>query len=447
MVDDFNAQPGPRSSSTTSSTSRWTASPCWRSSAATRRTWWGCGSTTSRPSPRPAALVPLDERMAQSGLKRDYYVENYLKLGEYGGHIYALPTSPATVALFYNKEHFRSKAKELRAAGLDPDRPPATHRGTRPLRGRAQRVQPRRHAGGHGLPAHRSRAGGTRPGGTTSAAALFDANAGRITADDEGNVKGLPVDQAHTPRRYGRRASSSQFRQGSARSTRRTTPSSTAGLDGDPGRVVPQLRPAPPAAHGVRRGAVPVRPRACRGRVSCLEADVIAIPAGAGTPRRRGSSSTGCRRRGCAILCRLQGKHMPVRELRRSSSPGPSATGAEVFETWPPRRTRSYAAHFVRAGIPGRDEHGLRARLELAGAGRAAGGPGGRGPPGQDRGSSAARRSSRTLGRRPPADPDASYDQHIERAHARRRWPDRRSPMNGRFRRQAGRATPSSCPG
>jgi len=72
------------------------------------------------------ALMPLEGLMKESGLTRDFYIENYLKLGEFEGHVWALPTAVMTMALFYNKEHFRSKAAELRAAGLDPDRVPQT---------------------------------------------------------------------------------------------------------------------------------------------------------------------------------------------------------------------------------------------------------------------------------------------------------------------------------
>lgn len=72
------------------------------------------------------ALLPLDEMMAASNLTPDHYVPNYLKLCQYEGQTYALPSTPATVALYYNKDIFARKADELRAAGLDPDRPPET---------------------------------------------------------------------------------------------------------------------------------------------------------------------------------------------------------------------------------------------------------------------------------------------------------------------------------
>jgi ABC-type glycerol-3-phosphate transport system substrate-binding protein len=42
----------------------------------------------------------------------------------YNGKLYGMPSTPGGVALHYNKRIFRDKAKELRAAGLDPTRAP-----------------------------------------------------------------------------------------------------------------------------------------------------------------------------------------------------------------------------------------------------------------------------------------------------------------------------------
>lgn len=44
----------------------------------------------------------------------------------YGGKVYGIPIGSDDRVLYYNREVFRRKAKELRAAGLDPDRPPRT---------------------------------------------------------------------------------------------------------------------------------------------------------------------------------------------------------------------------------------------------------------------------------------------------------------------------------
>lgn len=63
------------------------------------------------------ALLPLDRRLADSGLVSADYIPVLWDLCRHRGHQWALPLTPATLALHWNKEHFRE-------AGLDPDRPP-----------------------------------------------------------------------------------------------------------------------------------------------------------------------------------------------------------------------------------------------------------------------------------------------------------------------------------
>jgi len=70
------------------------------------------------------ALLDLEEFMASTGLDKERYIPNYLNLGTYNDRVYALPTTPSSVGLYYNKEHFREEADALRAAGLDPNRAP-----------------------------------------------------------------------------------------------------------------------------------------------------------------------------------------------------------------------------------------------------------------------------------------------------------------------------------
>lgn len=65
------------------------------------------------------AILPLDAYCARAGITRSHYIPAYWDIGVYRGHVYALPTTPASTALHYNKAMFR-------AAGLDPDRPPRT---------------------------------------------------------------------------------------------------------------------------------------------------------------------------------------------------------------------------------------------------------------------------------------------------------------------------------
>ncbi|HEY7088050.1 MAG TPA: ABC transporter substrate-binding protein [Tepidisphaeraceae bacterium] len=73
------------------------------------------------------ALEPLDDWAKAAGITRGDYLKPVFYDGcSYNGHLYGLPSTPGGVALHYNKKIFRDKAKELRAAGLDPDRPPRT---------------------------------------------------------------------------------------------------------------------------------------------------------------------------------------------------------------------------------------------------------------------------------------------------------------------------------
>ncbi len=65
------------------------------------------------------ALTPLDDRLRQAGLGRDAFIPCYWDMLEHRGRIWALPTTPASVALHYNKRLFRE-------ARLDPERPPRT---------------------------------------------------------------------------------------------------------------------------------------------------------------------------------------------------------------------------------------------------------------------------------------------------------------------------------
>jgi multiple sugar transport system substrate-binding protein len=69
------------------------------------------------------ALTPLDELMLQRGISATEFAARfeaaYADAMQYDGHIYAVIATPASLALHWNKAAFR-------AAGLDPDRPPAS---------------------------------------------------------------------------------------------------------------------------------------------------------------------------------------------------------------------------------------------------------------------------------------------------------------------------------
>lgn len=72
------------------------------------------------------ALEPLEDMAREHGITEGYYKPAYWKACNYNGHMWGLVSQPAAVALLYNKRIFQERAGALRAAGLDPTRPPET---------------------------------------------------------------------------------------------------------------------------------------------------------------------------------------------------------------------------------------------------------------------------------------------------------------------------------
>jgi ABC-type glycerol-3-phosphate transport system substrate-binding protein len=70
------------------------------------------------------AAEPLDELAAAYGIGEQTYLPVYWNACRYDNKLYALVSTPAAIALHYNKQLFHDNAAKLRAAGLDPDRPP-----------------------------------------------------------------------------------------------------------------------------------------------------------------------------------------------------------------------------------------------------------------------------------------------------------------------------------
>lgn len=72
------------------------------------------------------ALEPLDEMAAERGIGPQTYKKVYWDACVHDGKLMAVVSTPATIALHYNKRLFAERAEALRAAGLDPSRPPET---------------------------------------------------------------------------------------------------------------------------------------------------------------------------------------------------------------------------------------------------------------------------------------------------------------------------------
>jgi len=62
------------------------------------------------------ALMPLDDYLRRAGITRADYIPAYWDLCSHQGRMWGLPSTPASLALHWNKKLFRE-------AGLDPDKP------------------------------------------------------------------------------------------------------------------------------------------------------------------------------------------------------------------------------------------------------------------------------------------------------------------------------------
>jgi ABC-type glycerol-3-phosphate transport system substrate-binding protein len=74
------------------------------------------------------ALTPLGQLARQHGITNRTYKKVYWRACHYHGRLYALVSTPADIALLYNKELFKADAAKLRAAGLNPNQAPQTIR-------------------------------------------------------------------------------------------------------------------------------------------------------------------------------------------------------------------------------------------------------------------------------------------------------------------------------
>ena len=63
------------------------------------------------------ALTPLTRFAEKADIKREDYIGVYWDMCTHRGYLWALPSTPASTALIYNKKRFRE-------AGLDPEQPP-----------------------------------------------------------------------------------------------------------------------------------------------------------------------------------------------------------------------------------------------------------------------------------------------------------------------------------
>jgi len=72
------------------------------------------------------AMQDITDRAEAAGITEELLVPLYYRGCKYHGRLYALPLTPWSVAMYYNKSLFREFAEPLRQAGVDPERPPVT---------------------------------------------------------------------------------------------------------------------------------------------------------------------------------------------------------------------------------------------------------------------------------------------------------------------------------
>jgi len=313
----------------------------------------GLWATNVAPFAEAGALMDLEPFMRKSGLSADRYVPNYLKLGMYNSKVYALPTTPASVALYYNKAHFRQKAAALRAAGLDPDAPPRT------IEELDRYADVLNEFGPDGRPVRMGFLP-TEPGwfnwtwGFYFGGRVFDEETGLVTADDPGNIEALLWAKRYAER-YGREKLL-QFRSGFGN----FDSPQNAFIDG----AVSMEMQGVWFSNFIRRHRphleFGVAPFPCAAGVpgprSQMDCDVIAIPRGCRHPEAAWRFVEFSQRDGLAIICRLQGKHMPTKESPPHFREGHPNLELDVFE-----RVAASPYSFIQPRIPGWAEyrHGL----------------------------------------------------------------------------------------
>jgi len=301
------------------------------------------------PFAEAGALLPLDDFMKQSGLTADHYIKNYFSLGTWKGRVYALPTSPSCTALFYNKEHFRKKADQLRAAGLDPDRAPLT---IEELDRYAEVLNEFNSDGSPRIMGFLP----TEPGwfneywGYFFGGRLYDEETGEITADDPGNVRVFEWLKTYAET-YGSE-SLLRFRSGfgSFDSPQNAFLDDKVSMELQ-GVWFPNFirRHRPQMEFGVAHFPVPEGVPDPRG---VIDADVICIPRGCKHIEEAWKFIHFVQTDGLPILCRLQGKHLPLKDPPAWFYEGHPNLELRVFEE---AAASPYSFSFPRIDI--RDEY------------------------------------------------------------------------------------------
>ena len=254
-------------------------------------------------------LLPLDDSLKRDHISREDYIPAYWDLCQYRGHMYALPTTPGSLALHWNKKLFRE-------AGLDPERPPRT---LEELDQYAERLTKRDQRG------HLEQAGfmPNEPGwwnfswGYYFGGALWDGK-NRITTDCPENIRGYQWVRTYS-KRYGV-GSLELFRSGFGN----FSSPQNAFLSG---RVAMEIQGVwmgnfiSKYAPGMEWGAAPFPYPADRpdlAQVAYVECDTISIPVGAKHPQEAFEFIRFVNSQpGMELLCLGQRKHTPLARVSK----------------------------------------------------------------------------------------------------------------------------------
>ena len=287
----------------------------------------GLWSQNVAPFAEADGLIKLDDLMRESGLTDDHYIPAYLDMCRYKGGTYALPSTPASIALFWNKQHFREKADELRAAGLDPDRPPRTIAEIDRYADVLSEFAPDGTPNIMGfLP--------TEPGWFHVSwpyyfgGRLFD-DERRPTPDLPENIRAFVWLKSYASR-YGR-DNLTRFQQGFGN----YDSPQNAFIDGKVSMVLHGVYfPAFIDRHRphLEYGVVPFPPAdGVPGPRSYLNQDVLAIPRNCKNPKEAWTFVHWVQTKGLPIVCRLQGKHLPIAAVPEDFRQGHPNKFLEVF--------------------------------------------------------------------------------------------------------------------
>lgn len=270
------------------------------------------------------ALRPVDDLIARDGIQGEDYIPVYWDMCEFEGSRYAMPSAPASTALFYN-------AQQWREAGLDPEKPPQTIEEFDAMVDKLSKVE----TGPNGKPKEVLQAGflPSEPGwwrdrfGFIFGAELWDGES-KITVNSPENIRAYEWVQSFSDRYGSQPANDFKASFGSFNSPQ------NAFMDGKVSSVLqgvwmPQFinKHKPDLDWRVAPFPHPAD-RPDLANMTYIDLDILVIPRGAKEVEGAWEFIKFVQsQRGMEMLCKGQGKHTPLREVSDdfwATNPNPS---------------------------------------------------------------------------------------------------------------------------